>query len=104
MATFHHYGVPTTEKHENEIYLEEAKVHLTDSAAHPYGVEFLRFDADSPLPKEIQTQTHAGFMVDSVDEAIKGQKVILEPFNATDELRVAFIMDGGALIEVMETR
>ena len=30
MATFHHFGVPTDVKQENEIYIEGAKVFITD--------------------------------------------------------------------------
>jgi len=33
-----------------------------------------------------------------------GCEVILPPFDATDELRCAFIKDGEAVIEVMEKR
>ncbi|MBN1343047.1 MAG: hypothetical protein JXQ73_10230 [Phycisphaerae bacterium] len=103
-SQFHHLGVPTSAKHDNEIYIEGGKVYATDPAAHPYRVEFLRFEPDSPMPDAIKTGVHAAFLVDNLDAALKGQKVVLPPFDATDELRVAFIEDGGALIEIMEKR
>ena len=40
----------------------------------------------------------------NIDEALKGQNVIIPPFDATAELRCAFIMDGEAVIEVMQKR
>ena len=104
MATFHHYGVPVDAKQADEIYIEGAKVFITDCEKHPYGVEYLRFEADSPMHEDVQKKTHAAFVVDSLDEALKGQNVIVEPFDATDTLRVAFINDNGAVIELMETR
>ena len=101
---FHHLGVPTSATYDNETYIEGAKVYATNPDAHPYRVEFLRFDADSPLPEAIRTRSHAAFIVGNLDAALEGQNVILPPFDATDTLRVAFIMDGDALIELMEKR
>lgn len=103
-ATFHHFGVPTSQRKGEENYIEGAKVYVTDPEKHPFRVEFLRFEADSPLPAAIQSGPHAAFLVDSLDEALEGQEVILPPFDATYELRCAFIKDGGAVIEVMEKR
>ncbi len=103
-AQFHHFGVPTSVKRDGENYIEGAKVHVTDPEAHPFRVEFLRFDADSPMPAEIINGPHAAFLVDSLDEALAGKEVILPPFDATYELRCAFIKDGDAVIEVMEKR
>ena len=104
MAKFHHVGVVDNAKHPGETYLEGGKVYITDPAKHPYGFEYLRFEAGSPLPKELQTMTHVAFKVDNVDAALKGEKVVLPPFDATPALRVAFIMKDGVLIEVMQTK
>lgn len=102
MATeYHHFGVPTQKQSSNETYLEGAKVFLTDPENHPYRIEFLRFEAGSGMPEVIKTQPHAAFVVDDLDAAIEGQNVVLEPFDANETTRVAFIMDGDALIEVM---
>ncbi len=103
-AQFHHFGVPTNEQQPNETYLEGAKVFITDPEAHPYRVEFLRFEEGTPMPPELCNGPHAAFLVENLDEALVGQKVLIEPFDATDELRCAFIMFGPALIEVMEKR
>jgi hypothetical protein len=103
-SQFHHLGVPVSTTQENEIFIEGGKVHITDPEAHPYRVEYLRFEPDSPMPQDVQTKAHAAFMVDSLDAALKGQNVIIEPFDATEDLRVAFINDRGAVIELMEER
>ncbi len=103
-AEFHHYGVPTAEQHPDETYLEGAKVYITNPEAHPFRVEFLRFEGDTPMPPEIVNGPHAAFLVPSLDAALEGQHVIIPPFDATEELRCAFIKDGDAVIEVMERR
>ena len=103
-GTFHHFGVPTRTEHENATFLEGAGVHITDPEAHPYRVEFLRFEASTCMPAELQNQPHTAFMVDDLEAALEGRKVILEPFDATETLRVAFIMDDTALIELMQEK
>ena len=42
------------------------------------------------------------FWVDDLNAALAGHKVICDPFDATEELRVAFIDDKGAIIELMQ--
>lgn len=103
-AQFHHFGVPTSTKHDHESYIEGAKAYVSDPEKHPFHVEFLRFEADTPMPPEVVNGPHAAFLVDSLDEALVGCEVILPPFDATDELRCAFIKAGEAVIEVMEKR
>jgi len=103
-ATFHHFGVPTSRPSTDEIYIEGGKVHVTDPETHPYRVEFLRFDADSPMCDAVRNNCHIAFVVDNIDEALKGQNVLIEPFDATDTVRVAFITDGDAVIELMEMK
>lgn len=103
-AEFHHFGVPTSAKGENENYIEGAKVFVTDPETHPFRIEFLRFEEGTPMPPEVSKGAHAAFLVSSLDEAMAGRKVLVPPFDATEELRCAFIMDGDAVIEVMEKR
>ncbi len=102
-ATFHHFGVPTDVEVEGATHVEAGGVFITDAEAHPYRIEFLRFDPDSPMPEAIQTERHAAFMVDSVEEAVAGKEVVLPPTAVSDVLTVAFIREGNALIEVMES-
>jgi len=101
---FHHVGVPTSAQQSGETYMEGGKLYVTDPESHPYRVEFLRFEADSPMPEVLKNQVHAAFVVPSIAEAMEGKEVVLEPFDATDTVRVAFIKDGDALIELMEIR
>ncbi len=103
-AKFHHYGVPTTVKGGNEVFIEGAGVHVTDPEANPYKIEFLRFEPDSPMPDAVKKNPHAAFIVEDLDAALLNQNVIIPPFDATDTLRVAFITDGPAVIELMEMK
>jgi len=103
-AEFHHFGVPTSVKSENETYVEGAKVYVSDPEQHPYRVEFLRFEKDSPLPEAVRTRPHAAFIVPDLDGALIGKNVMIAPFDATDQLRCAFVQDGEAILELMQRR
>ncbi len=102
MSNFHHFGVPVSAKQENETYLKGAKVFITDPASHPYRVEYLRFEKDSPMHEDVINNPHAAFMVDDIKAALEGKNVIIEPFDATENLQVAFINDKGAIVELMQ--
>ncbi len=101
--TFSHVGIPTTESKAGETYAEGMKLHLTDFANSEHNIEWLRFDADCEMPREIQDHTHIAYIVEDLDAAIAGQKVILDPVAVNESLRIAFIVDGeGCPIEFME--
>jgi hypothetical protein len=82
-AKFHHFGVPTTVKAGKETYLDGAGVYITDPESHPYSVEFLRFDANSPMPDALKKTPHAAFVVES-SISHQRQAIILPPTEVTD--------------------
>jgi len=102
MRSFHHTGVITDKPQPGEIYVEQTKVWITNPDAHPYRIEFLRFEPDTPVSGPVRNRCHTAYKVDSLDQAIEGEKVLLGPFDALDGLRVVFIEKEGAVIEFME--
>jgi hypothetical protein len=102
MKQYHHIGLPNQKKRENETYLEGAKLYITDAGASDYGVEWLRFEPDSPMPELLKTTAHVAFMVDDLDAAMAGKQILLEPFVPLEGLRVGFIVEDGAPIELMQ--
>jgi hypothetical protein len=101
MKEFDHVGLPTDEKQPGELYVPETKVWVTDPKVHPYRVEFLRFEPDSPVKGPVRNLPHIAFRVDDLDQAIDGEQILLGPFNATETLRVVFILKDGAVVEFM---
>ena len=67
-------------------------------------VEYLRFDPDTPLPKELQTMGHVAYKVDNLDQLLKENTVIVPPWMADEHTRIAFIMHDGFLFELMEVK
>jgi hypothetical protein len=99
---FNHLGIPTKDKFEGEIRLDHLKMTVSDHENNPYGIQWQRYDDDAPYPELVKTIPHAAFEVDSISEAIKGEKVIIEPNSPSEGLIVAFIEVNGAPIELME--
>jgi hypothetical protein len=99
---FHHVGVPATEQRPGETYLEGARLYVTDAAASPYQIEWLRFEADSPMPAELKSGPHIAFTVDDLDQALVGKTVLIPPFEPLPGVRAAFITDDGAVVELMQ--
>lgn len=99
---YHHIGIPTSKPRENEEYLENFKLYLSGFQASPYGVEWMRFEADSPLPELVKTVAHVAFEVDDLEAAIAGKNVIVEPNSVSEGLKVAFVVDNGAPIEFLQ--
>jgi hypothetical protein len=100
---FSHVGIVTDEPREGEVFVEATRVWITDFVAHPYHVEWLRFEPDSPVTGPVRCQPHVAYRVDSIARAALGMKTLIEPFEPLAGLRVGFYQSAdGAVIEFME--
>ena len=72
------HGIPTTEKKPNEIYLPQYKFYVYGFDTSDYGIEWMRFEDDSPISDIIKKIPHIAFEVDDLNEAIIGKKLIGE--------------------------
>ncbi|MDR2441557.1 MAG: hypothetical protein LBE12_19520 [Planctomycetaceae bacterium] len=99
-----HFGVPTTQEKNWSGYIADLGVHVTDPGADIFGIEWLKFDADSPMHELIKTKSHTAFAVDDLDAALAGKEIILPPYSPAPGFRIAFIDYEGAIIELSETK
>jgi catechol 2,3-dioxygenase-like lactoylglutathione lyase family enzyme len=99
---FDHLGMITTEKKGDEMYVAASKVWVTDFQNHPFRIEWLRYESDSPVTGPVRELPHAAFRVDSIAEASRGLKVLIEPFDAGIATVAFFQTDDGAIVELME--
>ena len=102
MRRFHHVGVISDRVRPGEIHVAETGVHVTNPADHPYRVEYLRFEPDSPVAGPVRELPHMAFAVDDLEAEIAGEQVLLGPFRAMEGLRVAFLLRDGAVFEFMQ--
>jgi hypothetical protein len=99
---YHHIGIPTKRRLEDETHLKHLKMYVCGYGENPYGVEWMRFENDAPYPELVKTVAHVAFEVDNIEEAIKDKKVIIQPNSPSPGITVAFIEDIGAPIEFIQ--
>ncbi len=101
---YHHIGIPTDTLIEGERYLPQLKFHVSGFESSPFGIEWMRFDADSSMDDLIKRVPHVAFEVEDLDyELSRHEFKILTPPNSPGEgIRVAMIVHNGAPIELIE--
>ncbi len=102
MKKFSHVGIPTSIKQQDEIFVEDAGLYVTDFSQSDNHIEWLRFAEGSGMPEILKTTAHVAWEVDDLEVAMQGHTILLEPFSPNPDLKVAFIMDGAAPIELMQ--
>ncbi len=99
---YHHIGIPTTRPLPREDYNEQYKMSASGYFESPYGVEWMSFDPDCPLPELIKTVPHVAFVVDDLEAALVGRDVLIRPNSPAPGVKVAFIVDHDAPIEFLQ--
>ncbi len=99
---YHHVGIPTDRPLPREDYSEKYKLYASGYFESPYGVEWMKFDPDCPLPELVKMVPHVAFVVDVLEAAIADKEVLIPPNSPTEGVRVAFIVDHGAPIEFLQ--
>ena len=106
-SRFDHIGVVTEQRRLDESWVETTRVWVTSPRAHPFNVEFLRFEPDSPVTGLLRTEPHVAYRVDDINQALRGHVVLAEPFHPAPDpafLTVAFVEAGGGVVEFMQYR
>ena len=95
-------GIPYVESIPGEIYLKDYKCYHFGYENSKYGIEYMRYESDCPLPSIVKTKPHIAFEVDNIHEYIKGKKVIIQPNSPSEGNLVAFIEEEGMPIELIQ--
>jgi hypothetical protein len=101
---YHHLGIPTDKIMPGERYLPQFKLFVSGFDSSPYGIEWMRYEADSPIDKLIQTVPHIAFEVADLDYELANRvfNIITYPNPPAQGIRVAMIEHNGAPIELIE--
>lgn len=97
-----HIGVPVREPREGEGYAEGLKVHIAGPETNPMQFEYLRFEADTPMHKDIVENVHIAYKVDRLSDYTDQYEVLHAPMEVSEELTIAFIKMDGVVVELME--
>ena len=99
---YHHIGIPHTQPRADEHYVAHLGVHVVGFETSPYGIEWIRFEPHCRVPEIVKMVPHVAFAVDDLDEALKGREILIAPTEPLAGVRVAFILDDGAPIELLQ--
>ena len=106
---FDHVGIITLEPHPGESWVEFSQVWVTNPRAHPARIEYIRPKAMPDVPREpiglwkLWHRPHVAYRVDDLREAIRGEEVVLGPFDPGGCFgEVVFIHKDGAIVEYLQ--
>ena len=64
---YHHLGIPTDKAMPDETYIPQFKLYVSGFGSSPFGIEWMRYEKDSPVDKLIQSVPHIAFEVNDLD-------------------------------------
>ncbi len=99
---YHHIGIPTPERRPGEREVPGLDIHVSGYETSAFGVEWMRFGPGCTLPELVRTVPHVAFQVDDLDAALEGKEVIIQPNSPSPGIRVAFVVENGAPVELLQ--
>lgn len=99
---YHHLGIPTNIPRPDEVYLEKLGMYVSGFKTCPFGIEWMRFEDDSPISELVRTVPHIAFEVDDIETALESVNSEAEITTPSKGVRVAMITHNGAPIELIE--
>ena len=101
---YHHLGIPTNKQMDGERYLPNFRMYVSGFDISPFGIEWMRFEKDSPIDKLIQSVPHLAFEVEDLEHELttRNFNIITKPNPPSDDCRIAMIEHNGAPIELIE--
>ncbi len=101
---YHHLGIPTNQFMDGETYIPQFKFWVSGFSSSPFGVEWMRFEDDSPIHPLIQQVPHLAFEVNNIEEELARHvfNVLTPPNSPATGIKVAMIEHNGAPIELIE--
>src|SRR5580658_6935543 len=95
-------GSPTTESKSGETHLKHLKLFVVSHQKSEFGAEWMRFEADAAVPDLVRRVAHVAFEVTDLSSELAGREILIPPNSPSDGVRVAFIVENGAPIELLE--
>ncbi len=108
MKEFDHVGIVTLEPQPGESWVEHSRVWVTNPRLHPQRLEYVRPLALPPVdPAQVGLWKlwhlpHVAYRVDDLAAAVRGEEVILGPFQPGDFGTVVFVHKDGGVVEYLE--
>ncbi|MGD0732177.1 MAG: hypothetical protein ABR956_13025 [Terracidiphilus sp.] len=82
--------------------MKRPKVFVVSHDKSEFGVEWMRFEAEAEVPDLVRQVPHVAFEVDDLAAELVGREILIAPNSPSEGVRVAFIVENGAPIELLE--
>lgn len=99
---YHHVGIPVKNPIPGEKYIPHLKFYVKGFDTSPFGIEYMRFEEESPFDELIKTLPHLAFTVPDIEKAVQGFEILNDINSPMKGLKVAMIKHEGSPIELME--
>ena len=100
---FHHFSICSKDIKTGSSYSENHKFHFTDFERHPFGIQWVCYENDSPLPEIVRNTSHIAFQVNNIEKALRGKEVIVEVHRSEKGTLEAFFVENEAPIKLIQT-
>ena len=99
---YHHIGIPTTKRREGERLVKGYATFVSGYETSAYGIEWMRFEPEAPVPELVRYVPHVAFEVDDLSAEIAGKEILIAPNSPSPGVTVAFIVENGAPVEFLQ--
>ncbi len=104
-AKYLHIGIPVTNKKPGMTYVEPMKLWMSNPDDYDYKIEYLKFEEGGPFPEIMHRQSHIAYEVDDAAPYLAdADEVIFGPVDLPDNMRMAFIIKDGTILELLENK
>ena len=102
MRRYHHLGIPTDSVMPGERYLKAYDTYVSGYESSEFGIEWMRFGPNAPVPDLVRRIPHLAFEVDDLDAELTGREILIGPNSPSEGTTVAFVVENGAPVEFLQ--
>jgi hypothetical protein len=102
LRRYHHIGIPTSAVMPGERYLQNIDTYVSGYESSEFGIEWMRFGPQAPVPDIVRNLPHIAFEVDDLEEELEGREILIAPNSPSKGVKVAFVVENGAPVEFLE--
>lgn len=85
-----------------ERYLQNIDTYVSGYESSEFGIEWMRFGPQAPVPDIVRNLPHIAFEVDDLEEELEGRDILIAPNSPSKGVRVAFVVENGAPVEFLQ--
>lgn len=104
---YHHTGIPVQGDLPGAVHIPHLGLQVRGFPQSPFGIEYMAFAEDSPLPAILRQKPHVAFRVPHLGRALEqalslpGTSLLTPPNSPAEGIEVAMILQDGFPVELI---